>query len=189
MRVTASVDRSDGTLSVLIRWESLVLRITDPEDRDFDFDAGLGRPDTLRMWVSDRQWLSMLKRIELGHGNPYADGASEATGERGHARVAGDFRCMIRLGCAGDTDSEHGIYAVRTRNVGGGGVGFTHDRELHAGLRCTVALQPNEGPGLVIAGRVAWCRSVDRGPEDPVDYEVGVQFDQPVDLDSFVNAA
>lgn len=168
-----------------------MLRITD--DRDFDFDAspagGLGRPDTLRLWVSDQQWLAMLKRIEQGEAGGFAGGASDATGEREHERVAGDFRCMIRLGSPDQPEDDHGVYTVRTRNIGGGGIGFVHSCELRSGVRCTVALQPAQGPGIVLAGRVAWCRAIDRGGEDPIDFEVGVQFDQPVDLSPFVNAA
>ncbi len=170
-----------------------MLQLTDRDERDFDFSAGLssdmGQPDTLRLWVSDQQWLSMLRRIEQGDDEGFAGGGSDATGDRQHERVAGDFRCMIRLGSPETPDDDHGTYLVRTRNVGGGGIGFVHSRELRTGVRCTVALQPVSGPGLVLAGRVAWCRAVERGGEDPVDFEVGVQFDQPVDLSPFVTAA
>ncbi len=168
-----------------------MLNLTNRDERDFDFDANLGQPDTLRLWVSDRQWLSMLKRIEQGESDDdsSAGGASDATGERDHARVAGDFRCMIRLGSPNKPADDHGTYIVKTRNIGGGGIGFIHGNELHTGVRCTVALQPATGPGLVLAGRVAWCRPIERNGEDPVDFEVGVQFDQPVDLSPFVNAA
>ncbi len=166
-----------------------MLHLTNSEERDFDFGEGFGQPDTLRLWVSDRQWLSMLKRIEQGDDDNFAGGGSPATGEREHERIPGDFRCMIRLGNPENAADDHGTYVVRTRNVGGGGIGFIHSRQLSQGVRCTVALQPASGPGLVLAGRVAWCRPVERQGEDPVDFEVGVQFDQPVDLSAFVHAA
>jgi hypothetical protein len=166
-----------------------LLSLTTSEERDLDFGEGFGQPDTLRLWVSDRQWLAMLQRIEQGSEDGFAGGGSDASGEREHERVAGDFRCMIRLGNPERVEDDHGTYVVRTRNVGGGGIGFIHSRELRPGVRCTVALQPASGPGLVLGGRVAWCRPVERTGEDPVDFQVGVQFDQPVDLDGFVHAA
>jgi hypothetical protein len=166
-----------------------VLRIGGEDEPGLDFAAIEGPSDSLRLWISDRQWLAMLRRIEQGEHGGFAGGGSDATGERNHARVAADFRCMIRLGSPDRPNDDHGVYTVRTRNIGAGGLGFVHGRELHAGTRCTVALEPVEGPGVVIAGKVAWCRPVDIGPEDPHHYEVGVQFDRPIDMSGFERTA
>jgi hypothetical protein len=167
-----------------------VYRLTEREELDFDFTASQGEPETLRLWMSDRQWLALLHRIELGNSDGFAGGGSAAaTGDREHARVAGNFRCMIRLGSPENPEDDHGVYTVRTRNVGAGGLGFVHGQRLHSGTRCTVALQPSEGPGLVVAGRVAWCREVVREGEDPSCYQVGVQFDRPLEIESFMTAA
>lgn len=162
-----------------------------------DLDDGLpGGSDTARLWVSDQQWLSILERVERGpvahHGADPADlagGESDATGNRRHARLAASFRCVIRLAPPENTDADHGTYLVHSRNISTGGLGFVHDHELHAGTRCTVALQPQQGKGLIVPARVAWCRDIPRLAEDVTTYDVGVQFDRPINIDGFVHAA
>ncbi|MEE9404743.1 MAG: PilZ domain-containing protein [Algisphaera sp.] len=147
--------------------------------------------DTARLWLSDQQWISLLTRVRRGASDSDAvGGLSEATGDRRHPRRAPSFLCLIRLGPAGPEGTYQGTYQVSTRNISSGGIGFVHDRNLVRGTRATVALQPAEGEGLVLSARVAWCRDLsDEGGEGPSLFQVGVQFDQPVDIDPFIHAA
>lgn len=149
--------------------------------------------DTARLWVSDQQWLSILERVKRGDDehldDRYLGGESEATGEREHARHALAFRCVIRLAPPENRSADHGTYLVNTRNISSGGIGFVHTAELHSGTRCTVALQPPTGRGMILPGRVAWCRPIDRIAEDTDTFDVGVQFDMPIDISPFFSAA
>ena len=164
-----------------------------------DLDAGLpgGESDTARLWVSDQQWMSILERVQRGPSDEelaaqaatFAGGESDATGHREHARHAVSFRCMIRLAPPENTDADHGTYVVHSRNISTGGLGFVHDQELHAGTRCTVAIQSSQSKGLIVPARVAWCRAIQRVAEDVTTYDVGVQFERPIDISPFIPAA
>ncbi len=154
--------------------------------------ASQARPasDTARLWLSEQQWMGLLTRVRRGIARTdQPGGLSGATGDREHARHAPDFFCLIRLGSGGpEVSGERGTYQVSTRNISAGGIGFIHDRELKRGMRATVALQPREGQGLILSARVAWCRPLPDGDGDAL-FQVGVQFDQPVDVDPFIYAA
>jgi hypothetical protein len=166
-----------------------------------DPDEGLEshEADTARLWLSDRQWMSILRQVETGDaqtdpatpapGDHVSGGASDATGHRDHARHALSFRCVIRLAPPQRRNDDHGTYLVHSRNISAGGLGFVHNHPLHPGTRCTVALQPMHGKGMILAARVAWCREVDRPAEDTLGFDVGVQFDRPIDISVFVTAA
>lgn len=148
--------------------------------------------DTARLWVSEQQWMGLLTRVRTGRARAdQPGGISGATGDREHARHAPDFLCLIRLGAGGsEASGERGTYQVSTRNISAGGIGFVHDRELNRGVRATIALQPREGPGLILSARVAWCRPLAEGIGDDGNlFQVGVEFDQPVDVDPFIYAA
>lgn len=161
-----------------------------------DLDAGLpgGDSDTARLWLSENQWLCILKQVERG---PLTDadldlagGESDATGHRQHARLAASFRCLIRLTpptahTTTNHHADHGTYLVHSRNISTGGLGFVHHHQLHPGTRCTVALQPHVGPGLIVPARVAWCRDIPRLAEDVTTHDVGVQFDHPLPVNPF----
>ena len=168
-----------------------MLQMTTTPDRhlDDDLDTGEAGVDTMRIWVSDAQWHQMLERIteasteSLGS---YAERKTPASGARSHARIAGDFRCMIRLaGVNGrDHDDAQGTFVVRTRNVGEGGIGFVHGSHVRPGAQCTAVLEPDDGSGLgwVLNGRVVWCRGLDVTDSEPELFNVGVQFDAPVNI-------
>jgi hypothetical protein len=166
------------------------LKLTDP-------DAGLEtlESDTARLWLSERQWMALLERVQRGADDgeanfpDYAAGASDATGHRAHARHALSFRALVRLAPPQRPDDDHGTYLVHSRNISAGGLSFVHEHELHPGTRCTIALQPQQGRGSVLSGRVAWCNPIHRDAEDPTRFDAGLQFDQPIDLSPFVPAA
>ena len=168
-----------------------MLQMTHAADRryDDDLDTGETGADTMRIWVSDPQWHQMLERITLASTESlgsYAQRQTPATGARSHARIAGDFRCMIRLSPApGHADEDaHGTFVVRTRNVGEGGIGFVHGSHVRPGVPCTAVLEPDDGSGLgwVLSGRVVWCRGLDVTDAQPELFEVGVQFEAPVNI-------
>jgi hypothetical protein len=174
-------------------------------DCHHDEDLSPAATDTTRLWLSDRQWMSILTMIERGDAPPQADesftlslpgGAGDATGHRAHPRHAARFRCIIRLSPpteseATDSDTEsatdHGTYVVCSRNISPGGVGFAHHLPISPGTRCTIALQPKIGPGIVVAGRVAWSRE-DETSNTPV-HHIGVTFDRPIEVGPFLTAA
>ena len=157
-------------------------------DRRDELDEGLpgSDTDTTRLWVSEQQWLSILERLKRGDDAPKLSdksaGASDATGARHHARRAAGYRCLLRLAAPSNHEADHGTFLVRSRNLSPGGMAFAHDTELHSGTRCTVGLQRPVGEGLIVPGRVAWCRQIDRTGEDSRTHHVGVQFDRPIDL-------
>ena len=161
---------------------------TDPRVDD-DLDTGDAGVDTMRIWVSDGQWHRMLERISEASTESlggYAARKTPATGARTHARIAGDFRCMIRLTGAPGRDHEDasGTFVVRTKNVGEGGIGFVHGTHVRPGVQCTAVLEPDDGSdvGWVLHGRVVWCRGIDATDADPELFDVGVQFEAPVNI-------
>jgi len=163
-------------------------------NREYDYDFSTTDTDTTRLWVSDQQWLSILERVKRGNEpeegvDRYLGGASAATGGREHSRHAVALRCVVRFAPPQNHGADHGTYLVNNRNISSGGLGFVHSTAMQAGTRCTVALQPLEGGGMILPARVAWCREIQREAEDPVMFEVGVQFDMPIDLEPFFPAA
>ncbi len=190
-----------------------------PRTQTLDEGLEQHRTDTTRLWISDRQWMGILQTIELGSSDTntntdtdtdtdttaskisapttpsdtftpdFAGGASPATGDRSHARHALSFRCVLRLAPADQPEADHGTYLVHSRNLSDGGLGFVHDAPLQPETRCTVALQPASGKGVILAARVAWCHAIDRLAEDALRYDIGVQFDRPLDTTPFTPAA
>lgn len=84
---------------------------------------------------------------------------------------------MIRLG---DNTGDHGVYLVRLRDISASGLGFNSAMPFVSKTRCTIALQAQDGHGLVCAGRVVWCKHEDQGL-----HNVGIQFDRPIDPTRF----
>lgn len=137
----------------------------------------------LRVWLSDQQWMSILERIERqSRGTTPGEGPADAGSERrdpSDPRRPIGARCLVRVGSQG---REAGTYMVRTRNISAGGLGFVHHHDLRPGTRCTVALQADNGRGMIISGRIAWCREVLQLELEDAAYEIGVRFDQPIGL-------
>lgn len=136
-----------------------------------NWDVGEGR-DSVRLWLSDQQWLAILARIER-EAHDFQGPDRRAARE---ARFPTKLRCVIR---AQQPDGRSGTYLVCSHNISAGGLGFVHHAPLPRGSRCTIALQRDQGQGLIASGRVAWTRQIDG--RSPLAFEVGVQFDQPID--------
>lgn len=134
-------------------------------------DAGV---DSLRLWISDQRWISLLEQIARESVQRLVDERRNPA----EPRYASQIRCILRLGYPGQTP---GIYLVRCHNVSSGGMGFLHGGFIQPGTRCTLGLQAIEGDGGIVSGRIAWCRQI-----QPEAFDVGVQFDQSVDVLHFL---
>ncbi len=77
-----------------------------------------------------------------------------------------------------------GHYLAQARNLSSGGIGFLHGNRLPAGTRCNIVLLQHDGEVVSIPGRVRHCTLV----HDTI-HEVGIEFDQPIELDSILGAA
>ncbi len=143
------------------------------------------REEALRVWLSDQQWMSILERIErrsrAGEPVDFAPAEDERR-EPSDPRRPITARCLIRVGSYGE---EAGTFLVRTRNISSGGLGFVHNHDLKAGSRCTIALQLDDGQGMILSGRIAWCREVLQLEVEQAAFEIGVQFDRPIALGNF----
>jgi CheY-like chemotaxis protein len=73
-------------------------------------------------------------------------------------------------------------YLVRPRNISRHGLGFLHGSYLHVDSRCQVNLRTKSGELLSMSGRVCRCRHVQGRV-----HEVGMRFDQPVDVSLFAD--
>lgn len=161
-------------------------RLVSHADDDLSLPGGEGEGEALRVWLSEQQWMAILERIERQARAD--DGQWINLDEGGDRRDPRDprrpisARCIIRVGAGGH---EAGTYIVRTRNISTGGLGFIHHHDLRAGTRCTIALQIDTGQGMIVAGRIAWCREVMQLEVEEATYEIGVQFDRPIGLGAF----
>jgi len=122
----------------------------------FRHDEDLAPPrqglDTTRLWVSDQQWLAILKHVQRG--NPVDFDETERECRRMHTRGTFECRCLLRLsGLAG-------TYIVRSRDISAGGLRFVHGQPLNPSTRCTIALQSDAGPGRILSAVVAWCNEI-----------------------------
>jgi len=156
-------------------------------DDDLNLPPRRREDEALRVWLSDQQWMSILERIERQARTPDEPETLARIGEDERREPADprrplSARCLIRVGSHGD---EAGTYLVRTRNISAGGLGFVHNQDMRTGTRCTIALQLHDGKGMIVSGRVAWCREILQLEVDEATFEIGVQFDQPIALDAF----
>ena len=112
---------------------------------DEDMAPSRGGYDTTRLWVSDQQWLAILERVQRGQ----PVGFDEQTDcRRLHARESYECKCLLRLsGLAG-------TFIVRTRDLSAGGLCFVHGQPLRPSTRCTIAMQPEHGPGRILSAVV-----------------------------------
>lgn len=72
-------------------------------------------------------------------------------------------------------------YLVRPRNLSRRGVGFLHGNFVHIGSRCQVHLLRLDRRPEAINGAVARCQHV-----DGLVHEIGVRFDEPIELAHFL---
>ncbi|MEO0476433.1 MAG: PilZ domain-containing protein [Planctomycetota bacterium] len=132
--------------------------------------------DTTRLWVSDQQWLAILERVQRGRPVFEDEQPEQNANRRLHTRQSYECRCLLRL------NSSAGTFIVRSRDISSGGLRFVHGHPLRASTRCTIALQSENGPGRILSAVVAWCKEIEFFDPEVEAYEVGIKFDEPIDI-------
>jgi len=154
--------------------------VTHPAIKSDQTDPLNDRQDgTVRLWLSQRQWMSILEGTERQARDAQPDPRSFVENKRKAPRLPApeDAGCLIRMG--NNTD-EHGTYLVKLRDVSTTGLGFHSAHPFAPKTRCTIALQDAQGYGLVCAARIVWCKPLDNDM-----HNVGIQFDKPIDAERF----
>jgi len=128
--------------------------------------------DTVRLWLSQQQWMTVLQNTERKARQPDASPTDDLR-QSPRVPAPSDMNCMIRLG----QNADHtGTFLVKLRDISATGLGFFTAQVFAPKSRCTVALQDADGHGLVCAASVVWSRAIDEEL-----YDVGIQFDQPIE--------
>jgi hypothetical protein len=78
-------------------------------------------------------------------------------------------------------DSSQRSYLVRPRNLSEGGLGFIHGTFVYPGSKAVVSLFNREGEQVSIPGKIVRCRHVRAHI-----HELGMKFDEPVDLTKYI---
>jgi hypothetical protein len=76
-----------------------------------------------------------------------------------------------------ESDGTESPYLIRPRNICRTGLGFLHGGPLPPGTTCILTLPTADGDKLVVRARVAHC-----GPVSGEVHQVGLQFDEPIDV-------
>jgi hypothetical protein len=125
--------------------------------------------DTLHL--SHQQWEAIADKL-------YQD--KPGGKKRRHERVA--YRKLSQIALAVlRPDGEWGKYIVRSHDLSQGGMGFIHGSFLHIGTHCRVILKDSHRKVNCIDGVVRHCELI-----EGVAHNVGVEFDEEIDLDSFI---
>jgi len=74
-------------------------------------------------------------------------------------------------------------YLVRPRNISVGGIGFLHGSFCYTGTPCELSLRTVDGKRELVGGRVVRCQHL-----QGLVHEVGVKFNEPIDLDKHVGS-
>lgn len=128
--------------------------------------------DALRITEAEhRALLDELDRVGAAE-----TGANQRAGKR--------YRYVVREGLILQVDKDDTRLIVRPRNISSSGIGLLHGSFLYPGTTCTIALKTTAGKHVLASGRIVHCRCV-RGRA----HEVGVQFDNPIDVEDFVRVA
>jgi hypothetical protein len=126
-----------------------------------------------RLWMGRQRWEQVVAEASPADRPPPAAKPTRRREPRHHYRVS----CLIRLGGSG----EMGVYAVDTRNISRQGMGFRHDRLVEPDTPCLVALRDPHARVTLHPAIVRWC-----SPIEPIGFDTGIAFQQPIDLDGLI---
>ncbi|MEE9404742.1 MAG: PilZ domain-containing protein [Algisphaera sp.] len=135
--------------------------------------------------LTEADWRLAIHRI-LEATDPEQEARFASRRREGGDRYFRQAPCMLR------TELKNGlvgVHLVTTRNLSRGGLSVLHGEALEVGASCVLALQPPEGPGMVMNASVEWCRSIDPTTEnDGQAYEIGLRFQSELDVTPFLES-
>ena len=132
--------------------------------------------------LTESEWRQAIARI-MAATEPEMESRFAGRRDAGE-RYFRQASCMLRVV---DADGAVGVHLVTTRNLSRGGLSVIHGRELAVGGACVLALEVPEGPGILRAASIEWCRPVEvgRGGAAPV-FELGLRFEEGLDVTPFL---
>ncbi len=126
--------------------------------------------DTLRL--TDEQWQALSSKLDQE--DPYM------IGQRQHKRII--YRKLAQIAVAIQRpDGEWAKYAVRSRDLSPGGIGFIHGAFIYSGCACRVILKDSHDRVVCLDGSIKRCELVDGNA-----HHIGVQFEEPINLADFI---
>ncbi|MEX0776972.1 MAG: response regulator [Phycisphaeraceae bacterium] len=129
--------------------------------------------DTLRLSESARK--ELLARLNTKASSAGSEG--RRTDRVVYEPISG---VICRLVHPGGTTSN---CLIQPRNLSSGGMSYLHGSFVHVGSRCELVLPTIKRQAMLVAAAVVWCRHVCGWV-----HEVGVHFDQPLALNTFVKS-
>ncbi len=116
--------------------------------------------------------------------------ALQGMGQRAHGEVTEERRQTPRLPYQQFPrlnvllENEHKgrrTYGLAPRNLSRAGISLLHGKFVYGGTNCIAGLRTLDGQITPVHGKVIWCRLVTGRV-----HELGVQFDEPIDIEQFV---
>ncbi len=134
--------------------------------------------DRLRMSDSDRRkLLDLIERKAIIEAAKQTN-PSDKNSDRRSIRVRVDMP-NIHVDITQPSGS-HAKFSVIPRNLSAGGMSFVHGQYLHQGTRCSITLPTLDGEQIYLNANAILCRHI-----TGVIHEIGVQFDETIDLRMF----
>lgn len=132
----------------------------------------LALQDLLRL--SPREATTLLQRLEA------ASDSAAYEDQRKDRRIS--FREVRRIAVLLESEPLGSrTFTVIPRNISRSGIALLHGKFVYNGTACVMGLEAGDGQIVPVRGQVAWCRLI----EGRI-HEMGIAFDEPIDLDDFM---
>lgn len=145
-------------------------------------DAGVHDPkgDMLMQYLTQDDWQSALQRIQRDRRPLSPDLAERRKAGQRYDHV---LTCLLRV----ELDGHSEIHLVRTRDVSRGGLSVLHGGVIPPEADCLVAVEISEGEGKLMRAHVVRCREVEVEHASQKAYEIGLQFEGELDVETFLD--
>jgi len=128
------------------------------------------------LWLKPQEAAEILRAIEAR--------AKDAVGQERRKSPRVPYRATPRVAVIIESE-EIGkrTFALIPRNISRTGMSLLHGKFVYDGTPCVAGLKALDGQLVPVRGKVMWCRLIAGRI-----HEIGIQFEEPIDLDDFVPA-